>query len=84
MKQLLEATSPSLPPNLSQATAYVLMYELLLGQGLRDHGPAEKVVVGMQQALESQLSSMMKKAGAKVRSHPVDDALAQQRMHYWF
>lgn len=31
-------------PQLTEAAAYVLAYELLFGQGCRQHGPAEKAV----------------------------------------
>lgn len=48
---------------LTEETAFVLCYELLFGQGLRQKGPAERLVLSMRQTLQGQLAAMKAKAG---------------------
>ncbi|KAK9907331.1 hypothetical protein WJX75_001613 [Coccomyxa subellipsoidea] len=50
-------------PRLSQETAFVLCYEVLFGEGLRQKGPAERLVLSAQPALEQQLAAMLAEAG---------------------
>ena len=48
-----------LPP----ATAYVLCYEVLFGEGLRQKGPAERAVVAALPALQAELAALQQEAG---------------------
>ena len=57
-------------PQLSAATAYVLAYEALFGQGLRQQGPAERTVMRARPALKQALEGLLREAGAKVRTGP--------------
>ncbi len=70
-------------PRLSQETAFVLCYELLFGEGLRQKGPAERLVLSARQALEQQLAAMTAEAGvADARDlirESSQSAAAQQR-----
>ena len=70
-------------PRLSQETAFVLCYELLFGEGLRQKGPAERLVLCARQALEQQLAAMTAEAGvADARDlirESSQSAAAQQR-----
>lgn len=52
-------------------TAYVLAYELLMGQGqggIQRKGPAEKAVLKHKEQLRAALKAMLDEAGAKVRA----------------
>ncbi|BDA47879.1 probable 28S rRNA (cytosine-C(5))-methyltransferase [Coccomyxa sp. Obi] len=70
-------------PRLSQETAFVLCYELLFGEGLRQKGPAERLVLSARQVLNQQLAAMTAEAGvADVRDlirESSQSAAAQQR-----
>ncbi|KAI8463734.1 MAG: S-adenosyl-L-methionine-dependent methyltransferase [Monoraphidium minutum] len=66
LKQLLAAArvleqAPELPP----AVAYVLAYEALFGQGMREKGPAERAVMGARGAMREELARLVKEAGAE-------------------
>jgi hypothetical protein len=60
--------SPQLPP----AAAYVLAYEALFGQGLREQGPAERAVMRARPAMREELQRLLQEAGAKVGAHRSD------------
>lgn len=65
LKQLLEAV-PLLTehPQLTPAVAYVLIYEILFGQGLREQGPAERAALRAKAALKAALRALLSEAGA--------------------
>ena len=67
LKQLLEGC-PLLQqsPGLASETAYVLMYEVLFGEGLRLHGPAEKAVLAVRDDLSWRLDAMKAQAGVQL------------------
>ncbi len=54
------------PRQLPAPAAYVLAYEVLFGQGLREQGPAERAVLRARGALKAALSELLRRAGAKV------------------
>jgi putative methyltransferase len=50
---------------LAPATAYVLCYEALFGEGLRQKGPAEHAVLGALPALRARLAALQEAAGVE-------------------
>ena len=67
LKQLLEGcTLLQQNPGLASETAYVLMYEVLFGEGCRLHGPAEKAVLAVKDDLSRLLNAMKVQAGVPV------------------
>ena len=73
LKQLLEDSSLMQQHlHLQPETAYVLVYEMLFGEGLRRRGPAEKAIMAAKGDLEKLLQDMKVQAG---------ELTAQQRCH---
>ncbi|EIE18290.1 S-adenosyl-L-methionine-dependent methyltransferase [Coccomyxa subellipsoidea C-169] len=72
-----------LDPRLSRETAFVLCYELLFGEGLRQKGPAERLVLSARPALEQELAAMLAEAGVanarELISESAQSAAAQRR-----
>ena len=65
LKQLLEGCSLlQQHPQLQLETAYVLVYEILFGEGLRRRGPAEKAVMAAKGDLNTLLQDIKTQAGA--------------------
>ena len=65
LKQLLEGCSLlQQHPQLQPETAYVLVYEILFGEGLRRRGPAEKAVMAAKGDLKALLQDIKMQAGA--------------------
>ena len=56
-------------PRLSPHAAYVLLYDLLLGQGLKPHGPAERAILAERQTLSAQLEQSRKELDPAVSDH---------------
>lgn len=52
---------------LSPYTAYVLTYELLIGEGLHQRGRAERALLKHKAALQAALKELMAERGARVR-----------------
>ena len=69
LKQLLEGC-PLLQqhPQLQPETAYVLVYEVLFGEGLRRRGPAEKAIMAAKGDLNTLLQDIKTEAGALQQS----------------
>jgi putative methyltransferase len=66
LQQLLEASGLlQSHPELQSATAYVLVYEVLFGEGLRRRGWPEKAVVAAKKELQRILEDMKAKAGKR-------------------
>ena len=55
-----------MPPQLPAAAAYVLAYEALFGQGMREQGPAERAVMRARADMRSELARLISAAGAQV------------------
>ncbi len=72
-----------LDPRLSRETTFVLCYELLFGEGLRQKGPAERLVLSARPALEQELATMLAEAGVanarELISESAESAAAQRR-----
>ena len=64
LQQLLEASDLlQRHPELQPETAYVLVYEVLFGEGLRRRGPPEKAVMAAKVELQRILEDMKAEAG---------------------
>ena len=64
LKQLLEGCSLlQQHPQLQPETAYVLVYEVLFGEGLRRRGPAERAVMAAKGDLKRLLQDIQVQAG---------------------
>ena len=50
---------------LSAETAYVLLYDLLIGQGVKPRGPAERAVLASEADLRAYAQKLLSVAGAK-------------------
>ena len=57
---------------LTPQAAYVLLYDLLLGQGIKPHGPAERAVLAYRDILTDQLAAS--KAAVGLKSAAADNA----------
>lgn len=67
LKQLLEGcTLLQQNPGLASETAYVLMYEVLFGEGCRLRGPAEKAILAVRDDLSRLLDTMKAEAGVLI------------------
>ena len=63
---------------LPAATAYVLCYELLFGEGLRQKGPAERAVLGALPSLRARVAALQQAAGVDDARQLVGGASAQR------
>ena len=74
LQQLLKASDLlQRHPELQPETAYVLVYEVLFGEGLRRRGPPEKAVMAAKGELQKILEDMKAEAGRHAAAgHPLD------------
>ncbi|GMH32500.1 hypothetical protein BSKO_00334 [Bryopsis sp. KO-2023] len=68
-------------PKLRPALAYVLAYEILIGQGCRPEGPAERAVLQAKDALQDKLQQHLSAAGVESIQDLVPDAHAGKDRH---
>jgi putative methyltransferase len=58
IKDVVQRTGLLKAPRLQPEAAYVLVYELLFGEGLKPYGPAERAVLAASDALRAALAAM--------------------------
>lgn len=83
LKQLLDSCALlQQHPELQQETAYVLVYEVLFGEGLRRRGLAEKAVMSAKEDLKQLLYDMKTQAGKCIYAVPLR-AAQNNRLSHW-